>query len=283
MLDNSVMKKLFLLEKHKYHLVTNSPWPFLMSLSVLYLTFSGILYMQYIKGASHYLFFNFFLICICFIGWWHNIILESTYEGHHTKKVQENLSMGMILFILSEVMFFVSFFGSYFYLTYPYPEAFILDRIWPSIGLILIDPWKLPFLNTLILLLSGFYLTCAHYELKLKNYNNTLFFLTLVIILGLFFTCIQYFEYKEAFFSISDGIYGSLFYLLTGFHGFHVLVGTIFLIVCFFRLFLWHFTDTHHLGFEFAIWYWHFVDVIWLFLFLIIYNQNHVFSLYELI
>jgi heme/copper-type cytochrome/quinol oxidase subunit 3 len=274
-------KNFYTLEKHKYHLVTQSPWPFFMSFSVFYLALSGILFMHYMSNGLTLIYLNLMLICLCFFGWWHNIILESTFEGNHTKKVQILLSSGMILFIVSEIMFFVSFFGSYFYIMFPFPEAAILDAIWPPIGLILINPWELPFLNTLILLLSGFYLTVSHYELKLKNYKNAIYFLLITILLGVIFSCIQYFEYKDAYFSISDGVYGSLFYLLTGFHGFHVFVGTVFLIVCFFRLILFHFTNKHHLGFEFAIWYWHFVDVVWLFLFFIIYNQNHIFHLFE--
>jgi len=197
-------------------------------------------------------------------------VREGTYEGRHTKIVERGLALGMVLFIISEVMFFFAFFWAYFHVSLS--PAMEIGSTWPPTGISVLNPWKVPLLNTAILLLSGVTLTCAHYTLVLgQNRSQVLLYLFWTIFLGVIFTLFQIYEYIEAPFSIHDGIYGSVFFMLTGFHGFHVLIGTIFIIVMSFRFIFHHFTREHHLGFEAAAWYWHFVDVVWLFLFIFVY------------
>ncbi len=175
----------------------------------------------------------------------------------------------MILFIVSEIMFFFAFFWSYFY--FSFNPGYILGCIWPPLYLQVINPFEIPLLNTVLLLTSGAALTWSHHCILLGCKIKSLFALFLTIFLGIIFTLFQVYEYLVAPFSISDSVFGSIFYLTTGFHGFHVFVGTIFLIVCFFRLFLDHFSKQQHFGFEAAAWYWHFVDIVWILLFIIYY------------
>ena len=172
----------------------------------------------------------------------------------------------MMLFIASEVMFFVAFFWAFFA-----SALFPVGGVWPPEEIITFEVFDLPLMNTLVLLLSGCTVTWAHHALLNDNRKDFMIGLFLTIILGLFFTGLQAVEYSHAAFSFTDGIYPSVFFMATGFHGFHVIVGTIFLIVCFFRGYLGHFTPDQHFGFEAAAWYWHFVDVVWLFLFVAIY------------
>jgi cytochrome c oxidase subunit 3 len=175
----------------------------------------------------------------------------------------------MILFIVSEVMFFAAFFWAFFHSSLaPTVE---IGAVWPPKGIEVLDPWQIPFLNTVILLSSGAAVTWAHHAIILSYRDQAIQGLTLTILLAILFTGFQVFEYLEAPFTISDGIYGSTFFLATGFHGFHVFVGTVFLIICLIRQMKNHFTNNHHFGFEAAAWYWHFVDVVWLFLFVSIY------------
>jgi ubiquinol-cytochrome c reductase cytochrome b subunit len=374
--------------RHPFHLVNASPWPFLVSISVFALTIGIVLYFHRFQVGELTLFFGLLSLGITMSCWFRDIIREGTFEGQHTLLVQKGLKLGMILFILSEVMLFFSFFWAFFHSSLS--PAIQIGGIWPPKGIITFNPWEIPLLNTVILLTSGVTVTWAHFAIRSKhlrflNYNlNPLrfalrflthihkfknlkhqreffwikklliyrkykrllpqllhrrslwlnikwinFFLAFsntfykifkdtiivnnfskifgvgfmqnvteiiwyiriwlasffqrsrhdlvialmsTIILGLIFTCIQYFEYKYAPFNISDSIYGSTFYLTTGFHGLHVVIGTIFLIVCLVRAYNYHFTITHHVGLESAIWYWHFVDVVWLGLYISIYH-----------
>ena len=177
--------------------------------------------------------------------------------------------MGMILFILSEVMFFFGFFWAFFHSALaPTPE---IGSVWPPQGIEVINAWGIPLLNTIILLTSGATITWAHHAIVAGNRRNAIIGFVLTLTLAVFFTMLQLFEYLEASFTISDSVYGSTFYMATGFHGIHVIVGTIFIAVAFVRLLQHHFTQEHHFGFEAAAWYWHFVDVVWLFLFVVIY------------
>jgi cytochrome c oxidase subunit 3 len=185
----------------------------------------------------------------------------------HTKAVQRGLKMGVVLFIVSEVMFFFAFFWAYFHSSLA--PAIEIGSIWPPVGITVFSPWGVPLLNTLILLLSGVTITYAHHALTLGNRFYLVDGLAFTILLAVIFTFLQAFEYRTAPFNISDGIYGSTFFMATGFHGFHVIIGTTFIVVCLMRVH--HFTKQHHVGFEAAAWYWHFVDVVWLFLFVSIY------------
>lgn len=201
--------------------------------------------------------------------WWRDIIRESTYEGKHTKEVITGLKMGIILFITSEVFFFISFFWAFFHSSLS-PDIFI-GQIWPCKGIKSFNPISIPLINTIILLRSGVTLTGAHHFLITGKKNRCDRLLLITITLGIYFSILQYIEYQEASFSIADSIYGSTFFIATGFHGIHVLIGTIFLLVCFLRRKTNHFSSYHHFGFEAAAWYWHFVDVVWLFLYIFIY------------
>jgi cytochrome c oxidase subunit 3 len=220
-------------------------------------------------------------ILYTFIGWWRDVIREAQYEGFHTRVVQISHRYGMILFIASEVMFFVAWFWAYFNTALFPGEAHEIGRlafthgVWPPKGIEVLNPWGFPLLNTLILLCSGTTVTWAHHSLINGDRRGLKLGLLLTILLGLLFTCIQAYEYIHAPFAFSNqnggNIYGSTFFMATGFHGFHVIVGTIFLIVCLIRANKGDFTPRQHFGFEAAAWYWHFVDVVWLFLFTSIY------------
>ena len=203
-------------------------------------------------------------------AWWSNTVKEA-HAGDHTPVVQLHLRYGMILFIASEVMFFLAWFWAFFDASL-FPHAGeAVGGVWPPEGVHVLDPWGYPLLNTMILLCSGTTVTWAHHSLIHGDRAGLKLGLLLTIILGMLFTSIQAYEYAHAPFDFTGNIYGSTFMMATGFHGFHVLVGTIFLIVCLARAQKGHFTPRQHFGFEAAAWYWHFVDVVWLFLFVSIY------------
>ncbi len=253
--------------KHPYHLVDPSPWPFIGSMAGLLLAVGAVLFMH--AGITWVLILGFIGVLGTMAGWFWEVIKEAEYRGFHNPVVQVGMRYGMALFIASEVMFFVAWFWAYFNAAL-FPTVQIEGK-WPPPGVQTFDTWDLPFLNTLILLMSGVTVTWAHHALREGNRKHFMQGLALTIFLGICFTCVQAFEYSHAAFGFREGIYPSTFYMATGFHGFHVLVGTIFLIVCFFRGRAGHFTPDHHFGFEAAAWYWHFVDVVWLFLFCCIY------------
>ena len=297
-------------KNHDYHILPPSITPLLGSFSAL-TTFFGMVMMFQPKVFGGYggLVFGLGLIGIfyTFYTWWADVINEA-HAGDHTPVVQLHLRYGMILFIASEVMFFVGWFWAWFdFSLFPVPlevvkdaetHAFTITNLigqegaaallqWPPKGLEVLDAMKLPLLNTLILLCSGTTVTWAHHALihgqrggEMKGLwgmigvgENDSFKkgLWLTIVLGILFTTLQAVEYAEAPFPFAGVNYGTTFFMATGFHGFHVLVGTIFLIVCLARAYKGHFTPQQHFGFEAAAWYWHFVDVVWLFLFIVIY------------
>ena len=262
-------------QNHDYHLVDPSPWPVIGSVSAFILAVGAI---QFMHGASAlYVIPGFLGVLYTMLMWWRDVVREAEYGGHHTKVVQLHLRYGMIMFIASEVMFFVAWFWAYFDASLFTGEAIQYARVehtggvWPPEGIETFDPWHLPLINTLILLTSGTTVTWAHHALVHGNRNGLKWGLILTIALGALFTCVQAYEYSHAAFGFSDNIYGATFFMATGFHGAHVLIGTIFLIVCLMRALAGHFKPDHHFGFEAAAWYWHFVDVVWLFLFACIY------------
>lgn len=209
------------------------------------------------------------VIIVTSINWWRDVIREATYQGFHTSPTARGLRVGIILFIVSEVFFFFSFFWAFFHRSLrPSVE---IGRVWPPAGIITLSPWGVPLLNTLVLLSSGVTVTWAHHSLLANSTPERVWALLFTILLGVYFTYLQACEYAETSFSISDRVYGAVFFVATGFHGAHVIIGTTFLAVCFFRTISLHFRDSHHLGFEAAAWYWHFVDVVWLFLYVSIY------------
>lgn len=201
--------------------------------------------------------------------WWRDIYREATLQGYHSEKVGLGLRWGIILFIVSEVFFFVSFFWAFFHRSLS-PNIEV-GALWPPVGVETFNPFQVPLLNTRILLASGVTITWAHHALMEKNYDQCLQGLLVTIILGVYFSFLQGLEYIEASFTIADRVYGSTFFVATGFHGLHVLIGTSFLAICMSRHAKCHFSSDHHFGFEAAAWYWHFVDVVWLFLYLSIY------------
>jgi len=256
-------------QQHSFHLVDPSPWPIISAIGGLMLTFGGVLYMHGYMGGGFLLQFGFVIILFMMFCWWRDIIREGTLEGQHTSRVQLGLRMGMLLFIVSEIMFFFAFFWAFFHSSFN--PSIVIGGVWPPAFLTILDAWKIPLLNTILLLSSGATVTWAHNAIVWGSKSQAVLSLVLTILLAIIFTALQGFEYATAPFSISDSVYGSTFYLATGFHGFHVIIGTIFLAVCLVRLLLNHFTREHHFGFEAAAWYWHFVDVVWLFLFVTIY------------
>lgn len=256
-------------QKHLYHLVDRSPWPFLTAFSALSMLIGVVLYLHSYSYGLFTSLLGLVSLIFCMSCWWYDIVFEATYEGRHTTVVQTGLRYGMILFILSEVCFFVAFFWAFFHSSLsPTVE---IGSIWPPEGLTTFNPWQVPFLNTVILLSSGASITWAHHAILSGRRYDSLLALDITLLFAVIFTGLQIYEYHVAPFSISDGIYGSTFYMATGFHGFHVIIGTIMIFVAALRHFYYHFTREHHFGFEAAAWYWHFVDVVWLFLFVTIY------------
>lgn len=254
---------------HPFHLVDPSPWPFFISMALLVLTFGAVMYFHQYKFGLFILFFGLVFVLAVMGFWWRDVVREATFRGLHTIKVTRGLRIGMALFILSEVMFFFSFFWAFFHSSLA--PSIEIGGVWPPYGLAILNPFGVPLLNTLILLTSGATVTFTHYTIITQDRIGGIYGFIATIALALIFTSFQIFEYIEAPFNLSDGIYASTFFVATGFHGLHVIVGTIFLIVCFIRFVKFHFTPRHHLGFEAAAWYWHFVDVVWLFLFLFVY------------
>jgi cytochrome c oxidase subunit 3 len=268
-------------KNHDYHLVDPSPWPLLGSVSAFVMACGAIMLMKDLSmaglKAGPYV-FGAGLIGVLYtmMSWWTDVVREAE-RGDHTRVVQLHHRYGMLLFIASEVMFFVAWFWAYFDASLFPGEAIQFERAeftgghWPPKGIETFDPWHLPLLNTLILLTSGTTVTWAHQARLHNDRAGVKQALWLTVALGLLFTVVQAYEYSHATFDFSGNIYGATFFMATGFHGFHVIVGTIFLAVCLLRVYLGHFTPKQHLGFEFAAWYWHFVDVVWLFLFAAIY------------
>ena len=257
--------------KQPYHLVDPSPWPMLASLGAGLIVFGIVMAAHY--GSYIWLELGFAITVVVAGMWWRDVLRESRVPANHTPVVRLGLRYGMTLFIASEVMFFVGFFWAFFHFAlYPEHVLDVVNPTWPPPGITTFDPFHLPFLNTMILLLSGCTVTWAHHALIENDRRSLVMALGITVLLGLSFTGFQALEYSDAPFKFSGGgVYPSVFFLATGFHGFHVIIGTIFLIVCWFRARDGQFTTSKHFGFEAAAWYWHFVDVVWLFLFVCVY------------
>jgi cytochrome c oxidase subunit 3 len=260
-------------KNHDYHILTPSIWPFLGSVAAFIMLFGAVKWMH---DSGPWVFLIGFVGCLyVMFGWWSETIAENQV-GDHTPVVLIGLRYGFILFIMSEVMFFFAWFWSFFkHALYPiHPDGLSpkIDGVFPPAGIETFDPWHLPLINTLILLCSGAAATWAHHALVHENNRKDVKSgLIIAILLGLLFSVFQAYEYSHAAFGFAGNIYGANFFMATGFHGFHVIVGTIFLFICLLRVYRGHFTPENHLGFEAAAWYWHFVDVVWLFLFASIY------------
>lgn len=251
-----------------YHLVTLRPWPILISLNLLLLL--GLI----LEWISLILEFKFILIILFNIiilryQWWRDVIRERTYQGFHRIKVYKGLKLGIIIFIISEIFFFLRIFWCYLHI---YLNTRIeLGQNWPPLGLIIFNYLDVPLLNTILLLSSGVSVTWCHYSILNNKLNDRKIRILLTILLGLIFRIFQLYEYKEAIFTIRDSVYGSIFFIGTGFHGLHVLIGSLFLLINFIRIKNLNYRIIRHFGLEGRIWYWHFVDVVWLFLYIIFY------------
>lgn len=256
-------------QRHPFHLVDPSPWPFAASVAAFFLAIGGVLYLHAFILGSVILSLSFTLLLLIMFLWWRDVSREATLEGHHAGVVQQGLRYGVLLFIISEVLFFFAFFWAFFHSSLT--PSIDIGATWPPKGIITLSPWDIPLLNTLILLLSGCTVTWCHHAIIANQRSQAVLSLVWTVVLASIFTLFQAYEYNVADFRLADGIYGSTFYLATGFHGFHVFIGTIALISCTFRLKNFQLTQQHHFGFESAAWYWHFVDVVWLFLFVSIY------------
>ncbi|MBA4164732.1 MAG: cytochrome c oxidase subunit 3 [Erythrobacter sp.] len=268
---------------HDYHILEPDIWPLIGAVSALTFTSGMVLMMHDLAAWRIVLGLGLMGLIATFFIWFGNVVKEA-HSGFHTPVVQLHLRYGMILFIASEVMFFVGWFWSFFdFALFPAPVQ-VVEGVteslfgqegvlaqFPPKGLHVLNAFELPLLNTLILLCSGTTVTWAHHSLIHGDRDGLKKGLWLTIALGVLFTSIQAYEYAHAPFGFGQNNYASAFYMATGFHGFHVLVGTIFLIVCQFRAYAGHFTPRQHFGFEAAAWYWHFVDVVWLFLFVVVY------------
>ncbi len=261
--------------KQPYHLVDPSFWPITGALGGG-LTLGGVVLISHYGSWSVFIAGIVIVLATMFL-WWRDVLKESRTAGLHSPVVRLGLRYGMMFFITSEVMFFVAFFWAFFHFAL-YPEHVLgtATPMWPPAGIETFDPFRLPFLNTMILLLSGTTVTWAHHSLLVNDRRGLVNGLATTVVLGLCFTACQAWEYSDAPFHFSGGgIYPSVFFLATGFHGFHVIVGTIFLFVCFLRARAGGFTPSRHFGFEAAAWYWHFVDAVWLFLFICVYWWGH--------
>nr|YP_010398702.1 cytochrome c oxidase subunit III [Hylemya nigrimana]UQK95121.1 cytochrome c oxidase subunit III [Hylemya nigrimana] len=252
---------------HPFHLVNYSPWPLTASIGAMTIV-AGMVKWFHQYDISLFMLGNIITI-ITVYQWWRDISRESTFQGLHTNSVIMGLQWGMILFIVSEVLFFVSFFWAFFHSSLS--PSIELGAMWPPLQIIPFNPFQIPLLNTVILLTSGITVTWAHHSLMHSNYSQTTQGLFFTVLLGIYFTILQAFEYIEAPFTIADSAYGSTFFIATGFHGVHVLIGTTFLLICLIRHLNNYFSMNHHFGFEAAAWYWHFVDIVWLFLYISIY------------
>nr|ARA91125.1 cytochrome oxidase subunit 3 [Apis koschevnikovi] len=250
-----------------FHMVTNSPWPIILSFSLMNSLISTAIWIY----SSNLLFMmlNFINTTMIMMFWFRDIIRESTFQGLHTLYVTNFLKFGMILFIISELMFFISFFWAFFHSSIS-PNIEI-DMLWPPKDIKFFDPMEIPLLNSFILVSSGFTVTLSHYFLITNNFKFSKLYLFITIFLGIYFMMIQLIEYMNSYFCFNDSVYGSIFYMTTGFHGLHVFIGVIFLSISLYRMSKIHFSNMHNMNFEMAIWYWHFVDIVWLFLYSFIY------------
>lgn len=260
-----------MIKSFSYQLVSNSPWPITTSISLFSLLLSFILITNNKLGGEFIFINSLIALSLSLFLWFKDIIIEGTFRGEHTEKVQKGLTLGFILFVISEVCVFFSLFFAYFYNSLI--PSIEIGSLWPPVGLISLDYKSVPLLNTLILLCSGFTITvCHNYIINgYKLYSKAYFYLFLTILLGCIFSYLQYYEYYNSLFTLTDSIFGTSFFILTGCHALHILIGTGMLIISLIRLNFSHFTNNHHLLFSFSAIYWHFVDAVWLVLFIVLY------------
>nr|QNT17929.1 cytochrome c oxidase subunit 3 [Pedicinus badii] len=253
---------------HPFHILSYSPAPIMTSFSV----FIQVIFLVnwFSSGKLSFLMFSTILTVLCLFMWWRDVVRESLFQGSHTLRVVKGLQMGMVLFIISEVMFFFSlFFALFFYALNP--DVYSLGGMFPPLGINVVGWSGVPFLNSILLLSSGASITWAHYEILSGCKDSSLKAILLTVVLGMVFLMVQVMEYKECSFTLADSVFGSLFFTMTGLHGLHVFIGVSFIVVVMIRLKMNHMSELHHFGFEAAAWYWHFVDVVWLLLYICLY------------
>nr|YP_009355414.1 cytochrome c oxidase subunit III [Coccocarpia palmicola]ARB49953.1 cytochrome c oxidase subunit III [Coccocarpia palmicola] len=256
-------------QSHPFHLVSPSPWPIYTCISLMALTTSFVLMINKFTYVNNFLFLAFVAVIISMSFWWRDVVSEGTYLGDHTLAVQRGLYMGIALFIISEALFFLAIFWTFFHSALA-PNIEVGTK-WPPMGVSSINPFELPLINTILLLSSGITVTYGHHSLIHAHRNGVLHGLFWTVLIAIFFTYFQSVEYLDSTYTLSDSTFGSCFYFGTGFHGFHVIIGTAFIAVGLWRCLSYQPTENHHLGLESSILYWHFVDVVWLFLFVSIY------------
>nr|AZL93391.1 cytochrome c oxidase subunit 3 [Platygaster sp. ZJUH_2016026] len=255
------------INNHPFHLVSISPWPLMTSISLMNLMFSLINYINFNK--FNWTMMSIITLILCSYQWWRDIIRESSFQGMHTNKIIIHLNKGMILFIISEIMFFFSFFWAFFHMMLS--PSLEIGMNWPPMNIYIFNPFNIPLLNTIILLSSGLTISWCHFSILNKNFFQSKMSFLITMIMGMTFSYLQIIEYYMSMYSINDSSFGSTFFLTTGFHGLHVIIGTMFISLSFIRLMNNHFSKIHHFGFEASAWYWHFVDVVWLFLYIFMY------------
>nr|YP_010175320.1 cytochrome c oxidase subunit III [Neotoxoptera formosana]QSL98439.1 cytochrome c oxidase subunit III [Neotoxoptera formosana] len=254
-----------------YFILNLSPWPILMAMNTFNLMISNIMILNFKFNLTSLM--NMIMIISISIMWWRDIIRESTFQGNHNFYIMNLIKFSMILFIISEMFLFISFFWNFLHNSLA--PSIELGLNWPPKNINFFNPLLIPLLNTIILLTSSFTITLTHLYLLNNSKKKTIIFMNLTIILSIYFLMLQMLEYNQATFTFSDSIFGSSFYMATGFHGLHVIIGTIFLIINLLRMFKLHFSHIHHISFELAAWYWHFIDIIWLFLYMTFYWWNN--------
>ena len=262
-----------------FHLVTYSPWPIFVSFDLLFFAITGVIYFNHtysIIGSSSFpVLLSFINLLFGVFMWFRDIITEATYLGDHTTYIQHGLILGFYLFLVTEIFFFIGAFWSFFHSALsPVVE---IGSIWPPVGIEAIYPFDLPLLNTILLLSSGISVTYAHHYMIGKSRFNTIIGFLFTILFAVVFIYCQYIEYSNSTFNISDSVFGTTFYFITGTHGIHVILGTILLSISLYRIYSYQVTNSHHLGVESAIIYWHFVDVVWLFVFIFVYWWAYLF------
>jgi cytochrome c oxidase subunit 3 len=253
--------------RHPYHILSPSPLPFFLATNLLYLLISIIGYLTGIKLGLNIIIINILMVLYILYLWLYDIIIESYYLGFHTNIVSRSLIIGFLLFLITEVMLFFSLFWAYFHSALnPY------YLIWPPIGIDLINPWSIPLLNTFLLLYSGSVATWAHHSSIRYDRTYSLFAIFLTIILGILFFMFQIFEYTYSTFNITDSVYGSTFFIITGLHALHIIIGLLFFTFLFIRIYKFHFPT---LLFDITLLYWHLVDLVWIILFILIYYMAY--------
>jgi len=265
----SYKNEIFQEKSHGYHFVHVSPWPIAVSWGVFAIMIEFVAKLHEHQRSNSVFAFIIMVFLLFVARWFIDVSVEGSYEGKHTLVLQELFKRGFFLFILSEVMFFGALFGAYLYLA-THPTIWIGCQ-WPPTNLFEMNPMKLPLANAFLLVASGLWGELTHDALHLGLAAVAAHYISVLMLLGFIFLIIQFNEYRAAPFSIDDSVFGSLFYFITGFHGIHVCIGLIFILVQYFRINAGLVTRNHHLGFDFAIWYWHFVDIIWLIVWYLIY------------